>query len=149
MSAGVTPAEIALVQTCESCSLTMYIDPVGLPTIGWGHRCDAHQPPITQAQADAWLASDLETAAQEAVQASPSLATATPNRWAAITDFCFNAGPEAYATSHLKRYVDIGYWSGAAIANGQWTHGHVHGQLVVLPGLVKRRAVTSRWLLNG
>ncbi|WP_423826681.1 glycoside hydrolase family protein, partial [Salmonella enterica] len=39
-----------------------YICPAGFWTIGYGHFCDPKHPPITEAEAEAYLARDLQTA---------------------------------------------------------------------------------------
>ena len=38
-----------------------YICPAGFWTIGYGHLCDPNHPPITQEEAEAYLARDLQT----------------------------------------------------------------------------------------
>ena len=39
-----------------------YICPAGFWTIGYGHLCDPKHPPITEAEAEVYLLSDLVTA---------------------------------------------------------------------------------------
>lgn len=39
-----------------------YICPAGFWTIGYGHLCDPKHPPITEAEAEVYLARDLQTA---------------------------------------------------------------------------------------
>ena len=39
-----------------------YICPAGFWTIGYGHLCDPKHPPITEADAEVYLARDLQTA---------------------------------------------------------------------------------------
>ena len=71
-----------------------YICPAGYPTIGYGHLCDPKHPPITEAEAEAYLAQDLKVALAATLRYCPVLATEPEERLAAIVDFTFNLGPE-------------------------------------------------------
>lgn len=125
-----------------------YLDPVGLPTIGYGHRIpDMDHPDITIETGDKWLREDLEAAQAIALRFSPGLLLAAPRRLDAITDFCFNAGGGNYAGSRLRRAIDRQDWSAAAREIRRWKYAHnPDGTLVELPGLVKRREVCAQWL---
>lgn len=142
---GLTPEWIQLVKESEAWRPEPYLDPVGLPTIGWGHRIPSLETPaITEAQGETLLEQDMRIARDHAVAASPILTT-SERRCAAIADFCFNVGPSKYLTSTLKKRVDEGLWPEAAEQNQLW----VHAGGPILPGLVKRRAITSDWLVQG
>ena len=39
-----------------------YVCPAGFWTIGYGHLCDSKHPPISEAEAEIYLACDLESA---------------------------------------------------------------------------------------
>lgn len=69
-----------------------YICPAGYPTIGYGHLCDPKHPPITQAEAETYLAQDLKVALAATLRYCPVLATEPEGRLAAIVDFTFNLG---------------------------------------------------------
>ena len=147
---GLTEAWIALVKREEGWRSKPYLDPVGLPTIGYGHRIPSMEhPELTEAEGEALLRSDLLIARDAAVAASPTLEQASENRCAAIADFCYNVGPAKYLTSVLKVRVDGTLWGQAAFENRKWMHGKVNGEMRVLPGLVRRREVTSDWLEQG
>lgn len=60
-----------------------YICPAGFWTIGYGHLCDAAHPPITEAEAEAYLARDLQTALAATLRHCPVLATEPERRLAA------------------------------------------------------------------
>ncbi|WP_230849815.1 lysozyme, partial [Ralstonia solanacearum] len=79
-----------------------YICPAGYWTIGYGHLCDQAHPPITQAQAEVYLAADLVTALNVTLRCCPVLAI-EPMRLAAIVDFTFNLGAGRLQTSTLRR----------------------------------------------
>ncbi|MGD7086020.1 lysozyme, partial [Ralstonia pseudosolanacearum] len=51
-----------------------YVCPAGFWTVGYGHLCDPTHPPITQAQAEIYLAADLVTALNATLRYCPVLA---------------------------------------------------------------------------
>ncbi|MCF8162355.1 MAG: lysozyme [Polynucleobacter sp.] len=112
-----------------------YICPAGYWTIGYGHLCDAKHPPITEAEAEGCLATDLITALNATLRYCPVLATEPQGRLAAIADFTFNLGAGRLQTSTLRRRVNQRDWAAAATELRRW----VYGGGKVLPGLVKRR----------
>jgi lysozyme len=112
-----------------------YICPAGYPTIGYGHLCDPKHPPITEAEAEAYLAQDLKTALAATLRYCPVLATEPEGRLAAIVDFTFNLGGGRLQTSTLRRRVNQRDWEAAATELRRW----VYGGGKVLSGLVARR----------
>lgn len=112
-----------------------YICPAGYWTIGYGHLCDQQHPPITEAEAEVYLARDLQTALAATLRHCPVLATERDGRLAAIVDFTFNLGGGRLQTSTLRRRVNQRDWPAAATELQRW----VYGGGKVLPGLVARR----------
>ncbi len=112
-----------------------YVCPAGYWTIGYGHLCDPKHPPITEAEAEDYLAADLMKALDATLRYCPVLAAEPEVRLAAIADFTFNLGAGRLQTSTLRRRVNQRDWSGAATELRRWVYGG--GQ--VLPGLVTRR----------
>ena len=112
-----------------------YICPAGFWTIGYGHLCDPKHPPITEAEAEAYLARDLQTALAATLRYCPVLATEPESRIAAIVDFTFNLGAGRLQTSTLRRRINQRDWSAAATELRRW----VYGGGKVLPGLFARR----------
>ena len=112
-----------------------YICPAGYWTIGYGHLCDATHPPITELEAEAYLARDLLTAIATTLRYCPVLATESEGRLAAIVDFTFNLGAGRLQTSTLRRQVNQRDWAAAATELRRW----VYGGGKVLPGLMARR----------
>jgi lysozyme len=94
-----------------------YVCPAGYWTIGYGHLCDPKHPPITEAEAEGYLATEPE------------------GRLAAIVDFTFNLGAGRLQTSTLRRRINQRDW----LAAGQELRRWVYGGGRVLPGLVTRR----------
>ena len=120
-----------------------YICPAGYWTIGYGHLCDPKHPPITEAEAEAYLAQDLKVALAATLRFCPVLATEPESRLAAIVDFTFNLGVGRLQTSTLRRRVNQRDWAAAARELRRW----VYGGGKVLPGLVTRRETEAAWLL--
>lgn len=112
-----------------------YICPAGFWTIGYGHLCDPKHPPITEAEAEIYLARDLQTALAATLRYCPVLATEAEGRLAAIVDFTFNLGAGRLQTSTLRRRINQRDWAAAGQELGRW----VYGGGKVLPGLVARR----------
>jgi lysozyme len=61
-----------------------YICPAGYWTIGYGHLCDPNHTPITETEAEVYLAHDLQTALAATLRYCPVLATEPEGRLAAI-----------------------------------------------------------------
>ena len=112
-----------------------YVCPAGYWTIGWGHLCQPDHPPVSEAEAETYLAADLTNALAATLRYCPVLATEPEGRLAAIMDFTFNLGAGRLQTSTLRRQVNLRDWSGAMQELSRW----VHGRGKVLPGLVVRR----------
>lgn len=113
-----------------------YVCPAGYWTIGYGHLCDPKHPPITETQAEAYLAADLMIALSATLRYCPALATGPAGRLAAIVDFAFNLGAGRLQTSTLRRRINQQNWGSAAAELRRWVYGGGN----VLPGLVVRRA---------
>ena len=112
-----------------------YICPAGFWTAGYGHLCKPDHPPITEVEAEVYLAQDLMTALTATLRYCPVLATAPENRLAAIVDFTFNLGVGRLQTSTLRRRINQQDWSSAALELRRWVYGGGR----VLPGLIARR----------
>ncbi len=120
-----------------------YVCPAGYWTIGYGHLCDPKHPPITEGEAESYLAADLRTALNATLRYCPVLATEPEGRLAAIVDFTFNLGAGRLQTSTLRRRISQRDWTSAAQELRRWIYGGGR----VLPGLVGRRNVESLMLL--
>ena len=103
--------------------------------VGRLHLCDPKHPPITEVEAEGFLAADLKTALNATLRYCPVLATEPEGRLAAIVDFTFNLGAGRLQTSTLRRRLNQRDWPSAASELRRW----VYGGGKVLPGLVARR----------
>jgi len=125
-----------LIKGFESCVLRAYLPtPDDVPTIGWGHTAGVKMGmTCTQAQADAWFASDL-TAFGEGVSRVIGKSATLQREYDALTSFAYNMGLGALQQSTLLRLHKAGLKQDAANQFPIWVH---QGSLV-LPGLVRRR----------
>lgn len=112
-----------------------YVCPAGYWTIGWGHLCQPDHPPVTEAEAEDYLARDLMTALNATLRCCPVLATEPEGRLTAIVDFTFNLGAGRLQTSTLRRRVNQQDWDSACEELRRWVYGGGN----VLPGLLLRR----------
>lgn len=112
-----------------------YLCPAGYWTIGYGHLCDSKHPPITEMEADDYLARDLVTALNATLRCCPVLAIEPEGRLSALVDFTFNLGAGRLQTSTLRRRVNQRDWTSATQELRRW----IYGGGKVLPGLVSRR----------
>jgi lysozyme len=139
-------AEIA--KPFEGLILEPYHDPVGLPTIGYGHLlsrkawADLSQwEAIDEAEAERLLESDMMKAFN-AVDRLITYDVSAPQR-AALIDFAFNCGGGNLQASTLRRVVNRGELDEAPKQLMRW----VFARGVKLPGLVRRRkAEADMWL---
>ena len=125
-----------------------YYDPVGLPTIGYGHLLSRTAwkplnqfPAISVAQAEALLRADLMKAAGVVMRLVKVKLNA--NQIAALIDFVFNAGAGNFEISTLRRVINRGDFAAVPGQLMRW----VYAKGIKLPGLVKRRkAEAALWV---
>lgn len=146
---GLTSELVALVKHIEGWRAAPYLDPVGLPTIGYGHRIPTldHQP-LTLEAGTQLLMDDLREHRDAVLRLSPHLADQPERRLAALTDFCFNCGADAYAKSRLRREVDNCNWGRASreLERWVWATDRATGKRMKLDSLISRRDTTAKWL---
>jgi len=133
-----------IVRKYEGLSLTPYLCPAGVWTIGYGHtgpEVHAKTPAITEEEAEALLQKDCREFVLWAIKLSPILVF-YPERLCAIADFCYNLGQNAYKVSTLKRMVDEENWDESIEQIKRW----VFAAGKRLPGLVKRRNMEAELL---
>ena len=129
---------IALIKSFEGCHLTAYRCPSGVWTIGYGHTTGVSQgQTITQAQADAFLAADLQK--YEKYVAATGLVL-NQNQFDALVSFTYNCG-----NSNLKKLIKNR--SLTQIAEAILLYNKSKGK--VLAGLVRRRAAERELFLSG
>jgi lysozyme len=157
-----SPACLAVIKGSEQCRLKAYLDTKKgrVPTIAWGHTANVKMgDTCTQAQADAWLISDVSYA--ESIVKKAVTIPLTQGQFDALVSFAYNVGhgkvggPSGLVVlkngnpSTLLRLVNAGEVGGrdpvtgnligAAGEFGKW----VYDEGVKLGGLVTRRAAEA------
>lgn len=130
-----------LIEEFEGLYLHTYDDGTGTLTIGYGHTTAAGPPhvyrgmTISREQADAILSADL--ASVEISVAHHVTAPLAQNQFDALVSFDFNTG----ALRHSNVLIDLNNrrYERVPLDLMAWDHAHVHGRMVVMPGLERRR----------
>ena len=140
----ISAAGIARIKRFEGCSLTVYDDQAGLPTIGWGHLIKAGEPfdstsKLTQDEADDLFIADLRPFAEGVVALLE--VEVTQGAFDALVSFAFNVGLSALRSSSFLRAVNS-LESNEVIREKlmRWNKVTVAGKKVESAGLTKRRA---------
>lgn len=130
-----SPAGLALIKQFEGLELKAYRCSAGVPSIGYGHTKGVRMgDTCTQAQAETWLAQDVEWA-DRAVTDSV-MVPITQGMHDALTSFVYNVGAGAFRKSTLLRLLNESKYGLAAAQLPRWNRAK--GRAV--DGLTKRRA---------
>lgn len=145
-----SPEFIAHVKAHEGFRSRPYLDFAGVPTVGYGHVVSSLRfPPVSEATASELLVKDLRIAHTLALGLWPNL-VGHPRRLEAMTDMVFNLGSGKLRRSRLAWRIKEENWELAATEMLRWVYAkRPDGQYAKLPGLVKRREVTSTWMREG
>lgn len=136
---------IKLIKEFEGCRLVAYLDPVGIPTIGYGTTKNVKiGMKVTKAEAEMLLMDDLNRERVPAVKKMVKVAC-TNNELCALVSFCYNVGVGALQKSTLLKKLNANK-SDEEVANEflKWTKAK--GK--VLKGLVRRRQAERKLFLT-
>lgn len=123
---------------------TVYLDPVGIPTVCVGHTATVTRKDVGKTFSDVecqeLLRSDTRHA--QAVVRSQIKALITQGQYDALVSFCFNVGTSACKASTLFKKINAGQCQAAGLEFAKWNKA----QGRVLRGLTLRRArEAARW----
>lgn len=142
-------AGLNLIKKSEGFRSKPYIDPVGIPTIGYGtiqypngRKVSMSDPPISEAKATKYLKRDVRS--REAAVIAMVKVPLNVNQFSALVSFVYNVGIGALQSSTLLKKLNAGNYNGAAGEFKKWNKGTINGQLVALPGLTIRRAAERK-----
>ena len=142
--AAVFPFCLPIIKQFEGFRATPYKDSAGVPTIGYGtiqypdgSAVTMADPAITEPEAESFLKFQMS---QKSAAIAPCLQRqATLHQAAAMLSLTYNIGTGAFKGSTVLKKFNLGKISEAADAFLLWDKAWVDGQLVVVPGLHKRR----------
>jgi lysozyme len=131
----------ALCRRFEGLFLSPYLCPAGVPTIGYGSTCYLDgapvrmtDPAISRALAEQMLVQSIRRTYLPAVlRLCPGIDS--PQRLAAIIDWCYNLGAGQLSASTLRKRINAGRWADVPAEVRRWNRGGGR----VLRGLVLRR----------
>lgn len=131
----------ALCRRFEGLFLSPYLCPAGIPSIGFGATFYLNgtpvrltDPPITRELAERMLLQSIRRTYLPAVlRLCPGIDS--PQRLAAIIDFCYNLGAGQLSGSTLRKRINAGRWADVPAEIRRWNRGGGR----VLRGLVLRR----------
>ncbi len=127
----------------EGRPLVGYLDPVGIPTVCYGHTATAVVGQTrTAAECEALLQEDLGKALDVVDRQLPDL---PPTTRAAFGSFVYNVGAGAFQSSTLLRKAKAGDLIGACNELPRWVYAGGR----VLNGLVRRREAERDLCLEG
>jgi lysozyme len=132
----------ALIKRLEGLKLEAYRDVAGVWTIGYGTTAGVYEgQKISEAVADHLLDSDLrkfEEGVDDLVEVE-----LTDNQFGALVSFAYNVGLGALQRSTLLKKLNTGNYGAVPGELMKWNKARVDGQLVVVQGLVNRRAAEA------
>lgn len=143
------PVALDLVKDFEGFEGTAYVDPVGVPTIGYGHTNRAGTVKFqmgdtwTQEYATDVLDSDL-VQYWEAVDEAVTVGL-TNCQLSVLTSWTYNVGPSAMRNSTLVRKLNAGDYKSVPGQLKRWDKAGGR----TLRGLTRRRAAEARLWSNG
>ncbi len=137
-------AGIAIIKHYESWSATPYLDPIGIPTIGWGTTdgVTMQHPEIDRPEGERLLRLGLDWA-EEAIGRFIHV-TLTSNQFSALVSFVYNVGSGNLYASTLRRRLNRAEYEGAADEFPKWRRSGG----IIMGGLVARRASEQALFLS-
>ena len=147
----VLPAMLNLIKQHEGFRSYAYIDSSGLPVIGYGQttingRTVTMGQYVTQAEAEAALAIELERI--QRLVLNTVKVDLNAHQLGALTSLVYNAGTRVITHSTLSRKLNSGDFAGAAREFPRWNKANQGSQLVVFPGLTRRRLDEQKLFLT-
>lgn len=132
---SISATGLSYIQGAEGLSYGVYLDPVGLPTVCYGHFDQRLKVGTRFSETDCliYLKEDL-AAAEKAVKELVTVPL-TQGQYDALVSFTFNVGTDAFRRSALRRKLNEGKYDEAAAEFPKW----IYSQGKKLRGLVNRR----------
>jgi lysozyme len=140
---GITAA-VALIAAAEGLRQTVYLDPVGIPTVCFGSTRGLDREMVgkvkfTVEECKALLTKEViehEMGMRGCMLAPDKIPVGT---YVAFTSFTFNVGVGAFCSSTARRLLDQAQYHKACDELLRWVYAKKMGVRIKLPGLVNRR----------
>lgn len=143
-------AGISLIKDNEGLRNQAYLDPVGIPTICYGHTGPEVRlgMRLSDAECESLLLQDIAAHQPVLTPGNPrnciNDVPLNQNQMDALTSFVFNLGENQFCRSTMARRLRLKDYSGASPEFSKWVYGRVGGKAQKLPGLIKRRTEEKR-----
>lgn len=140
----VNSATVSLIKSSEGFVASPAPDPVGYPTVGYGHKCTStgckevpYSFPLSTSTASSLLSTDLKSFQNCINSMVGSTIKLNDNQYGALVSWSFNIGCSAAQTSTLIKRLNAGETPNTVAAEElpKW----IYSSGSVLPGLVTRR----------
>jgi lysozyme len=138
-----SPAGLALLKSSEGFRSHEYRDAAGLPTIGYGHKCQpggGFPAGIDEHYAGIILACDVDDAEEAVIHLVK--VPLTQGQFDALVDFVFNLGAGRLAGSTLLKDLNAGHYGPAGEQLLLWDHA---GGVELAALKERRRAEFNLW----
>ena len=148
MTRKINQAGLDIIKHFEGFEPMAYLDPIGIPTIGYGHIAGVthqdvqNQRTVNEAEAEQLLREDIAVA-ESAVERLISVAM-NDNQFSALVSFTFNLGEGNLKSSTLRRRLNRGEYDAIPYEMCRW----VKAAGRTLPGLVRRRIAEGGLFMN-
>ena len=133
-------AGLELIKTFEGFSSSPYLDPIGIPTIGFGSiwnddgsSVTMSQPDLNEAEAESYLRREVRHIEERIGRLIQS--ELTDNMFSSLCSFTYNIGTGALQRSTMRMKLNRGWYEAAAEEFPKWRKAGGR----VLQGLVRRR----------
>ena len=143
----ISPAGLQLIKSFEGFRETAVRLPDGRWTIGYGHVRTAREGlTITPKDADELLLYDLKPV--ENAVSNMIYAPLMQGQFDALVSLAFNISMGQFRDSDIVRLLNSGDYLGAAAAFDLWRKARLHGRVIVVDALVRRRAAEKTLFLQ-
>lgn len=143
----ISPAGLQLIKSFEGFRETAVRLPDGRWTIGYGHVRTAREGlTISPKDADALLLHDLKPI--ENAVSNMIYAPLMQGQFDALVSLAFNISMGQFRDSEIVRLMNSGDYLGAANAFDLWRKARLHGRVIVVDALVRRRAAEKALFLD-
>lgn len=152
MKAPMTTSDkgIDFIKRWEGSRQEVYLDPIGLPTLGVGHLLSPEElklfpvgTKLSLEQVNGFLRKDLSKA--EFTVSDKVVHDLDQHEFDSLVSFVFNIGEGNFSKSTLLRLLNSGLIEDASKEFSRW----IYAKGKILPGLVKRREAEKNLFLKG